>query len=75
VRSRTNGMWWGTVIESPDPSGLAKFYSDLPGWPIGHEEPGMAIVEAPRDPSTSCSSRLPINGHPCGLPSTGNSAR
>ena len=37
-------MWWGTAIEAPDPSALARFYSELLGWPIGHEEPGTAIV-------------------------------
>ena len=39
-------MWWGTAIEAPDPSGLARFYAELLGWPIGHEEPGTAIVAA-----------------------------
>jgi len=47
MRSRTNGMWWGTAIEAPDPSALASFYSELLGWPIGHEEPGTAILAAP----------------------------
>src|ERR1035441_2449390 len=45
-----DGMWWGTAIEAPDPSGLAKFYSQLLGWPIGHEEPGTAILAAPQGP-------------------------
>jgi len=40
-------MWWGAAIEAPDPASLAKFYSDLLGWPIGHEEPGTSIVAAP----------------------------
>src|SRR3954471_11118955 len=48
MRSRTDGMWWGTAIEAPDPSGLARFYSELLGWPIGHEEPGTAILAAPQ---------------------------
>src|SRR3954471_17219286 len=47
VRSRTDGMWWGTAIEAPDPGGLARFYSELLGWPIGHEEPGTAVLAAP----------------------------
>lgn len=47
MRSRLEGMWWGTAIEAPDPSALARFYSDLLGWPIGHEEPGTAILAAP----------------------------
>ena len=40
-------MWWGTAIEAPDPGVLARFYSALVGWPIGHEEPGTAILVAP----------------------------
>jgi predicted enzyme related to lactoylglutathione lyase len=40
-------MWWGAAIEAPDPSALARFYSALLDWPIGHEEPGTAIVAAP----------------------------
>jgi len=39
-------MWWGTAVEAPDPGALARFYSELLGWPIGHEEPGTAIVAA-----------------------------
>jgi catechol 2,3-dioxygenase-like lactoylglutathione lyase family enzyme len=48
MRSRTGGMWWGTAIEAPDPSALAHFYSELLDWPIGHEEPGTAILAAPQ---------------------------
>jgi catechol 2,3-dioxygenase-like lactoylglutathione lyase family enzyme len=44
-------MWSGTAIEAPDPAALARFYSDLLGWPIGHEEPGTAIVASPGGPS------------------------
>jgi catechol 2,3-dioxygenase-like lactoylglutathione lyase family enzyme len=40
-------MWWGVAIEAPDPGALGRFYSELLGWPIGHEEPGTAIVAAP----------------------------
>lgn len=39
-------MWWGTAIEAPDPGALARFYSALLGWPIGHEEPGTTILAA-----------------------------
>ncbi|MFE2296790.1 VOC family protein [Streptomyces sp. NPDC059445] len=46
MKSRTGGMWWGTTIEAPDPSALASFYSGLLGWPVGHEEPGTAVVAA-----------------------------
>src|SRR5215470_15005375 len=48
MRSRTDGMWWGAAIEAPDPRALAGFYSELLGWPIGHEEPGTAILAAPQ---------------------------
>src|SRR6478609_6601702 len=47
IRSRMPGMWWGAAIEAPDPSALARFYSELVGWPIGHEEPGTAILAPP----------------------------
>jgi hypothetical protein len=47
VRSRTKDMWWGTAIEAPDPGALARFYSQLLGWTIGHEEPGTTILAAP----------------------------
>ena len=40
-------MWWGMAVEAPDPSALARFYSDLLGWPVGHEEPGTAILGVP----------------------------
>ncbi|GAA2746337.1 VOC family protein [Kitasatospora cinereorecta] len=46
MTSRTTGMWWGTTVEAPDPSALARFYADLLGWPVGHEEPGTAVVAA-----------------------------
>ncbi|MEU6146215.1 VOC family protein [Streptomyces sp. NPDC047081] len=39
-------MWWGTAIEAPDPSGLARFYAELLGWHLGHEEPDTAVVAA-----------------------------
>jgi catechol 2,3-dioxygenase-like lactoylglutathione lyase family enzyme len=40
-------MWWGTAIEAPDPGALARFYSGLLDWPLGHEEPGTAILAGP----------------------------
>src|SRR4051812_39603073 len=45
-----NGMWWGTAIEAPDPGALARFYSELLGWPIGHEERGTTVLAAPEGP-------------------------
>src|ERR1700677_2022762 len=47
MQSRVQGMWWGCAIEAPDPDALAGFYSDLLGWPIGHQEPGTSVVVAP----------------------------
>ncbi|MBO3751166.1 VOC family protein [Streptosporangiaceae bacterium NEAU-GS5] len=41
-------MWWGTAIEAPDPGALAEFYSRLLDWPIGHQEPGTAIIAPPQ---------------------------
>jgi hypothetical protein len=41
-------MWWGTAIEAPDPGALANFYSELLGWPFGHEEPGTVILAEPQ---------------------------
>jgi catechol 2,3-dioxygenase-like lactoylglutathione lyase family enzyme len=39
------------AIEAPDPSALARFYSELLGWPIGHEEPGTSILGMPHGDS------------------------
>jgi len=47
MRSRTDGMRWGTAIEASDAGRLARFYSELVGWPIGHEEPGTSILAVP----------------------------
>lgn len=37
----------GTAIEAPDPAALARYYSELLRWTIGHEEPGTTILAAP----------------------------
>jgi catechol 2,3-dioxygenase-like lactoylglutathione lyase family enzyme len=44
MRSRMPGMWWGPAVEAPDPGALARFYAELLGWPIVHEEPGTTVV-------------------------------
>lgn len=48
MRSRVDGMWWGTAIEAPDPGVLAGFYSQLVGWQTVHQEPGTAIIAPPQ---------------------------
>ena len=50
MRSRSPGMWWGTSIETTEPSALASFYSQLLEWPVVHEEPGTAILSSPDGP-------------------------
>jgi catechol 2,3-dioxygenase-like lactoylglutathione lyase family enzyme len=32
--------WWGVVLDTPDPRALARFYSDLLGWPVWRPEEG-----------------------------------
>ena len=34
-------------IHASEPQKVIDFYSQLLGWPIGHQEPGTAIVAAP----------------------------
>ncbi|WP_432184455.1 VOC family protein [Streptomyces tendae] len=46
MKSRTDGMWWGTAIEAPNPDGLARFYAELLGWHIEHEEATNVVVAA-----------------------------
>ncbi len=36
-----------TVIGTPDPPGLARFYSVLLGWEIKYEEPDWVMLKAP----------------------------
>jgi catechol 2,3-dioxygenase-like lactoylglutathione lyase family enzyme len=39
--------WWGVVLETPDSSALARFYSDLLGWEIAKEDPDGAAIAPP----------------------------
>jgi hypothetical protein len=41
-------MWWGVVLEAPDPRALAVFYHRLLDWPIVEHEPDHAIVQPPQ---------------------------
>ncbi|RKT67425.1 putative enzyme related to lactoylglutathione lyase [Saccharothrix variisporea] len=36
-----------TVLDTPDPRALARFYSALLGWPVVRDEPGWATVRPP----------------------------
>jgi catechol 2,3-dioxygenase-like lactoylglutathione lyase family enzyme len=47
MRGRTKTDWWGVVLEAPDGQALARFYSDLTGWPIAKTEPGGAAIQVP----------------------------
>jgi catechol 2,3-dioxygenase-like lactoylglutathione lyase family enzyme len=47
MESRSGGMWWGLALEAPDAGALARFYAELLGWPVVHEEPGTAVVGTP----------------------------
>ncbi len=47
MRGRTKTDWWGVVLEAPDGSALAGFYSRLLGWPIAKEDPHGAAIQVP----------------------------
>ena len=68
-------MWWGTAIEAPDPGALARFYSGLLGWPIGHEEQGTAILAAPPGSIYIVFQQATSYQAPYGRRSTGTSVR
>jgi catechol 2,3-dioxygenase-like lactoylglutathione lyase family enzyme len=46
-----------TVLDTPDPRGLARFYQRLLGWPIGSDEPEWATLR-PEDGGARLSFRL-----------------
>ncbi len=47
IRGRSREGWWGAVLDCPDASALARFYSDLLGWTIEKDEPGWAAMRPP----------------------------
>jgi len=47
MRGRTKTDWWGVVLEAPDGLALARFYSELTGWPIAKAEAGGAAIQVP----------------------------
>ncbi len=75
MKSRTDGMWWGTAIEAPNPGGLARFYAELLGWHIEHEEATNVVVAASPQGRSSYSSRPKATGLRSGHLPTANSAR
>src|SRR4051812_30269590 len=49
MRGRSDSMWWGLVLEAPDPRALAVFYTRLLDWPVVEYEPDHAIVKPPQE--------------------------
>lgn len=47
MRGRTKTDWWGVVLEAPDASALAQFYSSLLGWPIAKQDSNGAAMQVP----------------------------
>ena len=39
--------WLGTVLDSPDPQALARFYRDLLGWPLTDDDPQWCTIRVP----------------------------
>jgi catechol 2,3-dioxygenase-like lactoylglutathione lyase family enzyme len=44
IRGRAENGWWGTVLDAPDPSALARFYAELLGWRIHKDEGDYATI-------------------------------
>lgn len=36
--------YWGVVLDAPDAATLARFYSEVLGWPIVHEQEGFVTL-------------------------------
>jgi catechol-2,3-dioxygenase len=37
--------WWGVVLDAPDVAVLARFYSELRGWPISKQDANDAALD------------------------------
>ena len=48
------------VLDTPDPRGLARFYQQLLGWPLGTDDPEWATLR-PQDGSAGLSFQLEEN--------------
>jgi catechol 2,3-dioxygenase-like lactoylglutathione lyase family enzyme len=44
MRGRSDGLWWGAVLDAPDARALAEFYADLLGWKLSQKDPSWATV-------------------------------
>jgi hypothetical protein len=44
---RTEGLYWGAVLDAPDAGELARFYARLLDWRVAKDEPGWAAVAPP----------------------------
>ena len=51
VTGRTKTPWWGVVLNTPDPSGLAHFYSQILGWEVVRAEKNQATIRMPNAPT------------------------
>ncbi|WP_134765927.1 VOC family protein [Nocardioides sp. 1609] len=38
--------WWGVQVEAPDPRAVGRFYSELLGWRIHHEDDDEVVLDA-----------------------------
>jgi hypothetical protein len=47
MRGRSEGDYWGVVLDAPDARELAGFYARLLGWTVDKAEPDWATVAAP----------------------------
>lgn len=36
--------YWGVVLDAPDAAALARFYAEVLGWPIVHEQEGFVTL-------------------------------
>jgi catechol 2,3-dioxygenase-like lactoylglutathione lyase family enzyme len=44
---RVGSLYWGAVLDAPDPQALARFYSALLGWPVHSDTPTWATIKPP----------------------------
>ncbi len=64
----------GTVLDTPDPKGLALFYQRLLGWPLGSDEPEWVTLR-PEDGSAGLSFQLEEEHVPPVWPATDGDPR